>query len=125
MGAALDWHPLRLLLPSRTWAGSALRGVASPEAWMGDRERCRAVKIPEELAPQHLRPGRLPTKPASPALYSWPHVDRHGRTAATEGTTGTVDLAEEDHNVVRICSCRLQVTHDRREEQALPFLLSP
>ena len=43
----------------------------------------------------------------------WPHLDRLGETAATKGTTGTVDLAEEDHDVVWVRSCRLQASHDR------------
>ena len=36
-----------------------------------------------------------------------PHLDRQGETAAAKGTTGTVDLAEEDHDVVWVRSCRL------------------
>ena len=44
---------------------------------------------------------------ASLNLHFRPHLHRRGGTAATEGTTGTVDLAEEDHDVVWVCSCRL------------------
>jgi hypothetical protein len=36
-----------------------------------------------------------------------PHLDRPGGTAATERTTGTVDLAEEDHHVVWVRACRM------------------
>jgi hypothetical protein len=36
-----------------------------------------------------------------------PYLDRQGGTAAAKGTTGTVDLAEEDHDVVWVRSCRL------------------
>jgi hypothetical protein len=30
------------------------------------------------------------------AVWTWPHVDRLGGTAAAKGATGTVDLADED-----------------------------
>ena len=36
-----------------------------------------------------------------------PHLDRQGGAATAKGTTGTVDLAEEDHDVVWVRSCRL------------------
>jgi hypothetical protein len=45
-------------------------------------------------------------RPRSTLLFR-PHLDRQGGTAATKGTTGTVDLAEEDHDVVWVRSCRL------------------
>ena len=37
----------------------------------------------------------------------WPHFDTRGETAATKGTPATVDLAEEDHDVVWVRSCCL------------------
>jgi hypothetical protein len=35
------------------------------------------------------------------------HLDRQGGAAAAKGATGTVDLAEEDHDVVWVRSCRV------------------
>jgi hypothetical protein len=56
-----------------------------------------------------LEPLLPPTDRGRPrsTLRLRPHLDRPGGTAATNGTTGTVDLAEEDHDVVWLRSCRL------------------
>ena len=61
--------------------------------------------------------GALPQRPAHGARSlrkeRWvserlrPHLDRQGGTATAKRTTGTVGLAEEDHDVIWVRSCRL------------------
>ena len=58
-----------------------------------------------EVVPERVR--RLVFCRPRSTLRFRPHLDRPGGTTATKGTTGTVDLAEEDHDVVWVRSCRL------------------
>jgi hypothetical protein len=67
--------------------------------------------------PSSRSSGALPQRPAHGARSlrkeRWvseclrPHLDRQGGTATGERTTGTVGLAEEDHDVIWVRSCRL------------------
>jgi hypothetical protein len=97
-----------------------------PKTTAGIRQTI-AVTSRSTVPQSPVQPAAIPTLPTRPraTLDFWPHLDRQGGTAATKGTTGTVDLAEEDHDIVWVRSCRLQASHDRGKKRALPGFLSP
>jgi hypothetical protein len=114
---------------SRHPSATALAPVG--ELSMSEVGRSRRLR---RLTPSHahrfrgLRPlARTPTDQGRPrsTLRFRPHLDRQGGAATAKGAIGTVDLAEEDHNVVWVRSGRLQASHDRGKKRALPVFRSP